>query len=34
VRDGLADQMWGPLRAAMLGTLGREVNALTGIVCR
>jgi hypothetical protein len=30
MRDGLADQDWTLLRAAMLGTLGREVNALTG----
>ncbi len=30
MRDGLADQMWDPLRAAMLGTLWREVNARPG----
>jgi hypothetical protein len=33
MRDGLADQDWTLLRAAMLGTLGREVNALTGVCC-
>jgi hypothetical protein len=30
MRDGFADQDWTPLRAAMLGTLGREVNAKPG----